>query len=154
MYGLREAAIGGLLALNAVAIVTFEMLLLKRVERFDPLRVAGVGAGLVCAGFAVLPLGTGVAFALLSTALWTAGEMLAMPVSNAHVGGHAPAASRGSYMGAYTLAFSLAAVLAPTIGTFVYARLGPGTLWTAVGATGLLLLAGFNSLASRRRSHP
>jgi predicted MFS family arabinose efflux permease len=150
-YGLHEGTIGFLLALNAIAIVTVEMLLLKLVERYAPLRVAAVGTLLVCGGFAVLPLGRGLAFAILSTAVWTLGEMLAMPLSSAHVGRHAPAASRGSYMGAYTLAFSLAAVVAPTLGTLVYARFGPAVLWMGVGAAGLVLFGGFNGLAARLR---
>ena len=42
-YGLSEAAIGGLLGLNALIVVACEMLILHRIERLSPLSVIGPG---------------------------------------------------------------------------------------------------------------
>jgi hypothetical protein len=45
-------------------------------ERFDTLRVIGVGAFFLCAGFALIPLGTTVEALVVTVLVWTFGEML------------------------------------------------------------------------------
>ncbi len=146
-YGLPESSIGLVLAFNAGLIVVFEMLLLRSVEHLDPVRLAGLGSFLVCAGFAILPLGRGMGLALLSTAVWSLGEMLSLPLANSIVARRAPREAAGRYMGAYALTFSSAFVVAPILGGAIYSRLGPAALWTAAGLVGLVLLAGFQLLA-------
>jgi predicted MFS family arabinose efflux permease len=151
VYGLSEATIGSLLASNALVIVLFEMVLIRAIDRFQPLRVVALGSLLVCTGFALLPLGRSVAFGLFATMVWTLGEMLSLPLSNGVVALRAHPASRGRYMGAYTLAFSAAFVIAPVGGTTVYERLGPDALWAMAGALGVALAVGFTLLAPRMR---
>ena len=115
-YGLSEAGIGGLLGLNALVVVAFEMLILHRVERLAPLAVIGPGAFLLCLGFALLPLGRGALFAAATILVWTVGEMLALPMTNSFVAARAGSARAGRYMGAYTMAFSTAFLIAPALG--------------------------------------
>ena len=138
-YRLAEDGIGLLLAINTVVVVAAEMVLLRAIERRDQLRVAGLGAALVGAGFALLPLGSTWPFAALTVLVWTCGEMLSVPLSNGVASRRAPAASSGRYMGAYSLAFAVAFVLAPALGTAVYQRVGPAALWGGVGAVGVAL---------------
>ncbi len=147
--GFNEATIGGLLAINAVTIVCVEMVLLRFVERFHHLRVAALGSLLVCTGLALMPLSRGVVFAASTVLVWTAGEMLSLPMTNATAGLRSGVASSGRYIGAYTLSFSCAFVLAPLVGTTVYQRFGPNVLWAAIGVAGLPLWAGFFALARR-----
>lgn len=152
VHGLRENAIGILLGLNAALIVLFEMLLISWAEKRDRVFLAGMGCFLVATGFALVPLGTSVAFIALTIAVWTTGEMLSLPLFNALVADRTDAATRGRYMGLYTMAFSVAFVLAPLLGTFVYERFGPDVLWYGLGALGppMWLVA----LALRRRLAP
>ena len=153
-YRLAEDAFGFLLAINTVVIVTVEMVLLRAVERRDPLKLAGLGTMLVCTGFALLPLGRSWAFAALTVVVWTAGEMLSLPLTNSVASRRAPAASSGRYMGAYSLAFAVAIVLAPAIGTAVYEGLGPEALWGGVGAVGVALALACLGLARWFRRTP
>ena len=148
-YGLPETAIGLVLAFNAGLIVVFEMLLLRAVEHLDTARMAGLGAFLVCTGFAILPLGRGLGLALLSTAVWTLGEMLSLPLFNTIVARRAAPGAEGRFMGAYTLTFSSAFVAAPMAGGALYSHLGPAALWGTAGLLGTVLLAGFLLLAPR-----
>ena len=67
----------------------------------------------------ILSLGFAVA-----VAVWTLGEMLSLPLTNAVAGHRAPPGQSGAYMGAYTLAFSAAFVLGPTTGTAVFQAFG------------------------------
>ncbi len=138
-YGLREDGIGMVLAFNATLIVLFEMVLTHWAEKRNRLLLIGVGSFLIGAGLALLPLGSSLAWAALSTAVWTLGEMLVLPLTNTVVAERAAAGKRGSYMGLYTVAFSMAFVIAPLGGTWVYERLGPEVLWFGLGGFGVLL---------------
>jgi len=138
-YGLREDGIGLVLALNATLIVLFEMILTHWAEKRNRMLLIGVGSFLICAGLAVLPLGSSIGWAVLSTVIWTLGEMLVLPLTNTAVAERATAGKRGSYMGLYTMAFSLAFVIAPLGGTWVYERYGPELLYFGLGAFGILL---------------
>lgn len=142
-YGLSEAGIGGLLGLNALVVVAFEMLILHRVERLAPLAVIGPGAFLLCLGFALLPLGRGALFASATILVWTVGEMLTLPMTNIFVAARAGSARAGRYMGAYTMAFAAAFLIAPALGLSVYERYGAEVLWGAAGVVGAALWLGF-----------
>jgi predicted MFS family arabinose efflux permease len=146
VYGLSEAMIGGLLGLNALVVVACEMLILRRVERKEPLSVVGPGAFLLCLGFALLPLGRGALYAAATVLVWTTGEMLALPMTNVFVAARAGAARAGRYMGAYTMSFATAFLIAPAVGLSVYERWGAPVLWGGAGALGGALWLGFWAL--------
>ncbi|MEO8277263.1 MAG: MFS transporter [Thermoanaerobaculia bacterium] len=146
VYGLSEAGIGALLGMNALIVVACEMLILHRVERRAPLTVIAPGAFLVCLGFALLPYGRGALYAAGTVAVWTVGEMLALPMTNMFVAARAGAARAGRYLGAYTMAFATAFLLAPAIGLTVYDRFGPRALWGGAGVLGVLLGCAFWAL--------
>lgn len=148
-YGVSERAIGLLLSINALLIALTEMLVIRAVERFDALHTVGVGALLVGAGLALLPLGPPYLIAVAAMVILTVGEMLAMPISNTVVAERAGRGQIGRYMGSYTLAFSTAFVVGPIAGTAVYQHLGPEVLWYGIGLTGVLLGLGFASLSRR-----
>jgi predicted MFS family arabinose efflux permease len=153
-YRLAEDGIGFLLAINTIMIVAVEMVLLRAVEHTDHMALAAVGCLLVCSGFALLPLGTTWGFAALAVVVWSAGEMLSVPLTNSVASRRAPAAASGRYMGAYSLAFSVSFVLAPAVGTAVYGRLGPDRLWGGIGAVGLVLFVACLGLARWFRAAP
>ncbi|HKQ62320.1 MAG TPA: MFS transporter [Candidatus Polarisedimenticolaceae bacterium] len=146
-YGLAEDAIGLVLALNAGLIVAFEMVLIHRLERREPLFLIGFGSALVCLGFGLLPFGRSTLWVVATTAIWTAGEMLALPLLNAVVAARAGGRHRGRYLGAYTVAFSTALAVAPIAGTTLYAWIGAERFWYALGALGPLLWIAFAALA-------
>lgn len=148
-YHLPENAIGLLLGLNAMIIVAAEMIVVRHVEHLDPLRVLAVGCLLVCFGFFLMPFGTSVAWAVVTILFWTLGEMLSLPMANAIASHRGPAAAGGRFIGAYSLAFSLAFVIGPVTGTAVYQRFGGDVLWLAIGPIGLGLFAGCMALSRR-----
>jgi predicted MFS family arabinose efflux permease len=138
-YGFREDTIGLLLALNPIIIVLFEMLLIRWAERLPRLQLVGPGCFLMCAGMALMPLGRSFGFAAFTIAIWTVGEMLALPLTSAVVADRATPESRGRYMGLYSMAFSIAFVFAPAGGTIIYDTLGPTWLWYGIGLVGFVL---------------
>jgi len=70
-------------------------------------------------------------------AVFTLGEMIAMPVSSAYVADLCPPEMRGRYMGAFGLTWALALTVAPAIGMRLYG-IAPGWLWMAGGLSGLV----------------
>ncbi len=149
-YDFDETHVGLVFAFSTGLILIFEMVLIKLLERSDPARLIGLGFFLMCAGFGLLPLGRGWAFAALAVTVWTFGEMLCLPFSNLLVAQRAAAGRTGQAMGMYSAVFSVAAVLAPVIGLPMLERYG-GDLWIAAGLVGIPLWIAMAVLARRMR---
>jgi predicted MFS family arabinose efflux permease len=149
LYRFPESSIGLILAINTLVISLCEMILVHRLRSRDPLRVAGIGSFLFCLGFALLPLGSSFSFVAGTVMVWTVGEMLSLPLLSGWVAIRAGEKNVGRYMGLFTLSFSIAFVLGPLAGTWIYERYGSPPLWFGCGVTGILVWAGFTFLSTR-----
>ncbi len=74
--------------------------------------------------------------------VWTIGELIASSIGPAVVADLSPASMRGRYQGAFTFTFSLAAMVAPVAGGWVYDHAGPTVLWVGCGLVSLAGAAG------------
>jgi MFS family permease len=153
-FGFAENRIGQLLAINTVIIVLFEMVLLHGLKNAVPLKVIAAGTLLTGVGFALTPLGRGFPYAALTVAVWTAGEMLSLPLLTTEIANRSHEGNRGRHMGWYGVFFSLAWMLGPLAGTAVYERISPLALWLGCGGMGLLLACGFRWLAAAEDGRP
>ena len=149
VYGIEESRFGLLMMLNALLILTFEMILTQRAEKLRPFSVIGVGTFLFGLGMAVLPLGATWMLAVLSVVIWTVGEMLAVPAAGGWVANRASPAHRGKYMGLYTMAWGVGFIIAPSVGAWVYQQFGPNVLWIGTGAVAGMTWLGFEWLQRR-----
>jgi predicted MFS family arabinose efflux permease len=145
-YHLPEYTIGLVFTLNTLVIVVLQMPIIHAVERFDTLQVIGLGAFLLCAGFALLPLASSLGLIGVTVLVWTLGEMLTTPLLEGFVARRSSVESRGQYMGLFSSAFSMAFVLAPVGGNWVYEVWGYRTLWFLCGVLGVILWAAFSLL--------
>jgi len=145
-YGLAENRIGSVLAVNTLMIVFLEMPLVRWLSRFAPGRVVAWGALFFGASFPLLPLGRSFGFAALCMAVLTVGEMLTLPMLAALISNRAPASSVGRFQGMFSLAFTVAFVIGPLLGTWVYGSLSGEALWVAVGLLAVLIWLGFNAV--------
>lgn len=145
-YGMSEATIGVTMAVNALLVALFEMVLVHSMGGVDPIKRVASGSLLLCLGFGLLPLGSTFGFALFTVLVWTVGEMLSMPAVAGVVADRAGDRNRGSYMGVYMLAFAVAFVVAPLAGSWIYERLGPRALWFGCAAIGPVLWAAISAL--------
>lgn len=141
-YHLDELMIGLLFSVNTFVIVAIEMLLLNWVRRFSLLRVVGWGGFLACVGFGILPFGNAYWFCILSMVLITFGEMFMFPVASGYVAERSTGRDQAMYMSWYAMNFSIAATLAPLVGTAAY-EYDPNMLWYVSGVLGVLVLVGF-----------
>ena len=154
-YGLAENRIGSVLAVNTLMIVFLEMPLVHWLSRFAPGRVVAWGALFFGASFPLLPLGRSFGFAALCMAVLTVGEMLTLPMLATLISNRAPASSVGRFQGMFSLAFTVAFVIGPLLGTWIYGSWSAEALWIAVGLLAVLLWLGFNAVQaamSRRKA--
>lgn len=151
--GLSTSVYGVLIGLNAALIVILELPVVRFVRRFPAPRaiaagilISGIGFALTAASHSVLPLAA-------TVVVWTFGEMAAAPTSSAYVAELAPVRLRGRYQGAYGVTFALSLILAPAVGTRLYAW-SPTGLWLICGAVGVLSAALVVRLPARRIREP
>ncbi len=143
IYGLPTYAIGLVFTLNTLVIVVLQMPVVHMVERFDTLRVVGVGAFFLCGGFALVSLTSAPLLIGGTVLVWTFGEMLTTPLLEGFVATRSRGAHQGQYMGLFSSAFSMAFVLAPLAGNWIYEVYGYRALWSTYGALGLVLWGAF-----------
>lgn len=113
---LSEAGIGGVLALNGLIIVLFEMVLVYKLEqrRFTTLYMV-LGSLLIGLSFLVLTVAPLLNMVLLAMLVITFGEMLLFPFTNNFWVSRTNGVNRGQYAAVYTMTFSLSLVLAPLV---------------------------------------
>jgi predicted MFS family arabinose efflux permease len=145
-YGFQENSIGKLIAVNTLLIVLTEMLIIHALQTHDPAKVARLGALALCTGFALLPLGSGFLYAAFTVAVWTAGEILTLPLLVTLVAGRAEPAAQGRYQGLLSLAFASALIAGPAFGSWVYKAFGGDIVWYGCGGLGVVIFSGFSVL--------
>jgi MFS family permease len=138
--GLSRAVFGALISLNGLLVVLLELPLIGVTRRFPAPRMIAVGVLLTGVGFGLTAVAFSVPVLALTVVIWTFGEMIAAPVMNTFVADLAPAHLRGRYQGAYVLTFSVASVLAPAIGTWLFAW-SPTGLWLTCAALSVVSAA-------------
>lgn len=113
---LSEAGIGGVLALNGLVIVLFEMVLVYKLEQRQSTTVYMIwGSLLIGLSFLVLTVAPLLSLVLLAMLVITFGEMLLFPFTNNFWVSRTNGANRGQYAAVYTMTFSLSLVLAPLL---------------------------------------
>jgi MFS family permease len=144
VYGLRENLIGPLIMINTLLILICQMPMIHRLAPFAPAKVIRWGCLFLCGGFALMPLGRGFLYAGLTVVVWTAGEIIAIPVMSTLVASYAPEGKQGGFQGIYSFTFSLALIAGPVLGAWIYQGWNRDRLWYLVGLMGLVLFAGFS----------
>jgi predicted MFS family arabinose efflux permease len=143
-----ELFIGLLMGLNGMLIVIFEMVIIHNLEgKRHPLNYICVGVLLVGAGFVLLNFLPSSSYsALIILVFITIGEIMAMPFMNSFWIMRTTSANRGQYAALYTIAWSIAQIMAPLIGGQVVTNSGYNLLWWITGAICLCASIGFMML--------
>jgi predicted MFS family arabinose efflux permease len=152
VYGIAENRIGQLIMINTFLIIVLEMLLIHWIGRRSLTRFISLSFFLTGLGFALMPFGRGFFYAAFTVVVWTFGEMLSMPLLGSLIATRAGPGNEGKYMGMFSFAFSFSMIIGPLIGTAVYGKLGPKTLWFGCGVTGVFLYAAFFLLSRKLKA--
>jgi MFS family permease len=147
--GLSPAFYGMLFTVNTLLIVALEVPLNTATAHWPNTRALIVGSILFAIGFGALAVIGSPAGVIATVVVWTFGEMMLFPAMAAHLGDISPENRRGSYMGAYSMALSVAFTLGPWMGTQILDALGPPAVWSAMLILGLLAAALMSRAAPR-----
>ena len=145
-FSLSPKWIGATFALNGFMVAVFQIPITLRTEFWPPRRTMMTGAATLTLGFAILPLGAGlgetacILMAMLSTAIYTTGEMLLMPPQLAMVMQRADAGRAGHYLALYNGIWGGRTMLAPLLGNTVYDRYGGHAVWVLCAVLRVLAL--------------
>jgi MFS family permease len=140
--GLDTLAYGIAISTNGVLIVLLQPAVTQRVQTIPRALLLSVACALTGLGFAFTGLATSLPWYMATVALWTFGEIIFAPVNASIVAELSPVALRGRYQGAFTITWSLAAMVSPLVGPWLITRAGLSGLWVACGGVGLLAAAG------------
>src|SRR6266487_111016 len=129
-----------LLALNGFIVITCELFVSKRVQRWRSRTPILVGVALITAGMTMFGLPLGYPILVLGTLVWTSGERVSFPMLfetyPAQVG---PARLRGRYLGAANGLSNMGMAVGPIVGITLYDHIGSG-VWFLCGIAGAVAL--------------
>jgi MFS family permease len=128
--GHSNAVYGMLLAANAFIVLLLEVPISRITRRQRRRPMIALGMLLLGVGFGLTPWGHGVPWLAFAVLIWTLGEIISAPVAGAYVSDIAPDHMRGRYHGAFTMTWSLGAILGPSLGGKLYGWT-PLALWGA-----------------------
>ena len=151
--GLSPAFYGMLFTVNTLLIVALEVPLNTATAHWPNTRALIIGSILFAIGFGALAVIDSPAGVIATVVVWTFGEMMLFPAMAAHLGDISPENRRGSYMGAYSMALSVAFTLGPWMGTQILDALGPATVWVTMLVLGLIAAALMSRAAPRTGTH-
>jgi predicted MFS family arabinose efflux permease len=132
VWEMDESMIGIILGVNGLIIAVFEMVMISKIEnKRSP--VFYIIAGVLLVGLAytllLIPKSFPVVVALTVTVVITLGEMLSLPFINSFVISRSNEFNRGQYAAGYSLSWSAAQVIGPTVGFYLAADYGYNALW-------------------------
>ncbi len=128
---LTEDLIGWLFFLNGAVIVIFEMPLISWLERRKLSKTMATFWGIffLALSFIVLNLTSWSGILVIAMLLMTLGEMIGSPFSNALALEMAPKGRKGSYMGLYSMSFSISHIIGHNSGMNMVDSLGFDATW-------------------------
>ncbi|HEX9050299.1 MAG TPA: MFS transporter [Anaeromyxobacter sp.] len=152
--GLSPAAYGLVMAVNGVLIVLLQPLSAPVARRLDGGRAIAIASLLVAVGYGGYAACATTAGYAACTAVWTLGEILAMPAVSSLVADLSPPELRGRYQGMLALSFGVGIALAPALGGAVLERAGPVALFTGAALLSAAVGAGHLLAGRARRGRP
>jgi MFS family permease len=116
-WGYDERYIGLLMALNCILIVLVEMPAIHSIEKKNKVS-SFISLGLILIGISYLPFlfNGAIIWCLLAAILFSFGEIFYLPFNSSIAINMSPGNRRGDYMAWYWMTWSVAKILAPTLG--------------------------------------
>ncbi|MEU8199125.1 MFS transporter [Microbispora amethystogenes] len=148
--GLPTAVYGAVVALNGALVILLELPLTPYVQRL-PMRTAiSVGTLLIGGGLALFGVTAGVWLLFAAALVWTMGEIVSAPSSNAYPALAAPGHLRSRYIGAFAACHTIGYAVGPAVGTALFQYDG-ALVWLMCAGLGV---AGFSAMWFGVRTPP
>lgn len=137
-HGITTGEYGALVALNGILVIVLQPFSTRLIQRVSSAVSLSFGAVLNAIGFGLLAFVDSAAGYAVAIAIFTVGEVAMAPVNPTVVTELAPRALRGTYQGAFQLAYAIAAAGAPIVGGAVLETFGGTFLWAGCFVLGLV----------------
>ncbi|WP_210463477.1 MFS transporter [Rufibacter roseolus] len=150
VHNLSNSEIGALMALQGLLVFLLEMVIIYRLGKVRRLwKMIVPGLLLLAMACLLLPMAHGVLVLVLSVVFWALSEILTLPFTSTLTVQRSSLQNRGSYMGLYTLSYSVAFVVGPLAGTHLIDAYGFNALWWACSALGVFTAGGLYLVVRR-----
>lgn len=150
--GMSELEIGIILGYSGLFIVLFEMVIVQVAGRFLSIANIIILGTLLCGlAFVVLNLSFTYLMLYVGISILCVSEILAMPYMSTVYVRESSEHNRGAYMGMYALAFSVAHIFSPYLGTLIVEYQSFEVLWYLTGIVTLITAAGFYFLMRTKK---
>ncbi|STX27526.1 multidrug resistance protein, MFS family [Legionella beliardensis] len=126
---LATKAVSILFILDTIIIVLFQTPLSNYYGHFNTVLIMGLGAFLMGLGMFILTLSSTFALAMISCFIWTTGEMLFIPTVQLLCYENGNKLKKGQSMGMFQSTYAISTVVGPTIGGFMYVKIGSNSMW-------------------------
>ncbi len=134
---------GILMTLNAVLVILFNAPLVAALKRFRPVVNVAIAGFLYCLGFGMIAFIRSPALFLVSTTIWTFGEIVNATNEQVYVANHTPMSHRGRFNAILPLIGGLGFALSSPVTGRVIEGAGLGPVWILLGVVALAAAGGF-----------
>jgi len=149
-FGPRGAAVFGLLmSCNAVVVLALTTPLTVLTRWLTGPLVMGIGTALYSVGFGMMAFGLDLKLLLLSTLIWSTGEVLLFINSGAYIAQHTPEHLRGRFQSICEVMSSTGRVLSPLVFGTLIATIGVRLSWLITALVTLACTAAFHAWDAR-----
>ncbi|MFA5905099.1 MAG: MFS transporter [Desulfobacula sp.] len=147
IFGARGAAVFGfLMSFNAVVVLVSTPLLTRLTHNLSGPASMGLGTGLYVIGFGMMAFHLNLALLMISTLIWTLGEVLWSTNYGAYLASHTPVNFRGRFQSIRELSFASGRVFSPIICGAVITHMGVHISWAFIALVSLVCTVGIAGL--------
>jgi MFS family permease len=137
---------GMVMSTNAVAVLALTAFITVITRELKPILNVSIAGLLYTAGFGILSFTGSVPFFLVSTVIWTVGEILSATNTNVYIANHTPKSHRGRFNSLFPIVMGTgSAVSPPIVGAFME-RYGILMVWPLIACLGLVGAGGLYAL--------
>jgi MFS family permease len=140
---------GYVMTINAVTVLILTPFVVQLSSSYRPAANLGFASVLMALGFGVLYWLYDVWLILLTTTIWTVGEILMVTYSNVFTAKHTPMSHRGRFYGIITFVQRSGDMVGPWISGMLVASWGIRFIWPVTAGVALVSAAGFYVMRSR-----
>ncbi len=151
---------GTLMTVNALAVIFFTTPVIAATRRLKPVLAMALSAVLFTVGFGMIYFLNVMALFVVSTLVWTAGEILQATNVNVYIAGHTPISHRGRFNAILPIIFGAGLAIGPAVMGNVIDAVGIRPVWliaatlSAVSAVALYVLYLLESRRDRLSGDP
>jgi MFS family permease len=139
VFGANGAAVfGSLMTINAILCSTVTVFVVALTRNIKPALTIAIGGVLYAVGFGMMFFINAYYMFVLSTAIWTIGEILVSTNTSVYLAEHTPISHRGRFNSVFPIIRKLGFIIGPMIGGFCIKLSGIRSLWIVVALMALL----------------